>query len=68
MDRDVKFNPKLICDNCGKMGAFDFMGDYYCPDCAIGCCECGCVFILDLSKPDETRCYECRKREGTECN
>ena len=22
------------CDNCGKVGAFDFMGDYLCPKCA----------------------------------
>ena len=33
MSRDVPYDSDLICDNCGKPGAFDFMGDYYCNDC-----------------------------------
>lgn len=33
-DRIVKFEPKEFCDDCGKMGAHDFMGDLACDDCA----------------------------------
>ena len=31
--RSVPFDPTAICDECGKRGAFDFMGDYYCENC-----------------------------------
>jgi hypothetical protein len=33
MDRTVPFDKDAQCDGCGKQGAFDFMGDYYCQDC-----------------------------------
>lgn len=33
-DRIVPFDKDAICDECGKLGAFDFMGDYYCDECA----------------------------------
>lgn len=33
-DREVPYDPKLKCDNCGNVGAFDFMGDYFCDVCA----------------------------------
>ena len=33
MNRDVEFDENAVCDICGKKGAFDFMGDYICPDC-----------------------------------
>lgn len=33
MNRDIPYDPELICDLCGKKGAFDFMGDYICPAC-----------------------------------
>jgi len=33
MGRDVPFNPIAICDNCGAVGAYDFMGDYLCQSC-----------------------------------
>jgi len=61
MSRDVPYDKDLKCDNCGKVGAVDFMGDYYCSDCAVGCKECGSVFIIDLSKPREsqTLCPDC---------
>jgi len=47
--RDVPYNANLICDECGKRGAYDFMGDYLCPKCAniektervIKCPRCG---------------------------
>lgn len=32
-DRDVPFDEFAVCDNCGKIGAFDFMGDFYCKEC-----------------------------------
>lgn len=34
MGRDVPFKADAVCDGCGKTGAFDFMGDYLCSDCA----------------------------------
>ena len=33
-DRDVPFDNDAVCDNCGKTGAYDFMGDLLCPECA----------------------------------
>jgi len=33
MNREIPFEPNQICDNCGKLGSFDFMGDYFCDDC-----------------------------------
>jgi hypothetical protein len=32
-DRDVPFEEFEVCDSCGHIGAFDFMGDYYCAEC-----------------------------------
>ena len=34
MSRDVPYFEDDICDVCGKVGAFDFMGDFLCPECA----------------------------------
>ena len=33
MSRDVPFDENAICDGCGTLGAFDFMGDFFCPKC-----------------------------------
>lgn len=33
MSREVPFDPLAICDNCGEVGAFDFMGDLLCYKC-----------------------------------
>jgi len=33
MSREIPFIDTATCDECGKLGAFDFMGDYYCDDC-----------------------------------
>ena len=33
MSRDVPFDKDAVCDGCGAMGAFDFMGDFFCPKC-----------------------------------
>ena len=46
-DRAVPFEEEAICDACGKRGAYDFMGDYLCPECASKtisgpCHRCGC--------------------------
>lgn len=31
--RIVPYDEDIICDRCGKSGAYDFMGDCYCDDC-----------------------------------
>ncbi len=33
MTREVEFNKEARCDNCGCIGAFDFMGDFLCAEC-----------------------------------
>jgi len=33
MSRDIPFDEELICDSCGKKGAWDLMGDCLCPEC-----------------------------------
>ena len=33
-DRTVPYDAKSTCDACGKVGAYDFMGDLLCPECA----------------------------------
>jgi len=33
MVRDILYDPELECDNCGAIGAYDFMGDYLCENC-----------------------------------
>lgn len=37
MTRDIPFEEGARCDVCGRMGAFDFMGDYLCANHASGC-------------------------------
>jgi hypothetical protein len=32
-DRDVPFDEFAVCDGCGEIGAFDFMGDFFCSKC-----------------------------------
>ena len=34
MSREVLLDPELHCDQCHIKGAYDFMGDYLCADCA----------------------------------
>lgn len=34
MGREVPYDLEDKCDICGKLGAYDFMGDYICPECA----------------------------------
>lgn len=57
MDREVPYDKNLICDCCGKKGAFDFMGDYFCSDCAKGCSQCHTVFIS--KDPKRHLCPDC---------
>ena len=33
MDRTIPFDKEEICDICGGIGAFDFMGDFLCAEC-----------------------------------
>jgi hypothetical protein len=33
MSREVDFCIDKQCDICGEVGAWDFYGDYICPDC-----------------------------------
>ena len=35
MSKGVEYQPELRCDNCGELGAFDFMGGHICSDCLI---------------------------------
>ncbi|MBC8428517.1 hypothetical protein H8D04_01395 [bacterium] len=32
-NREAPYDKHIECDNCGKRGAYDFMGDYLCDDC-----------------------------------
>ena len=34
MGRDVPFKREAVCDQCGRTGAYDFMGDYACQECS----------------------------------
>jgi hypothetical protein len=34
MNRDIPFDADVKCEQCGKPGSFDFMGDVLCGDCA----------------------------------
>ena len=38
MDRKIPYDEDLICDECGHKGAYDFMGDYLCEECANKIC------------------------------
>lgn len=33
MNREIEFCEDEYCDDCGAKGAYDFMGDYLCPEC-----------------------------------
>lgn len=33
--REVPFDDDAVCDDCGCLGAYDFMGDNLCPTCAL---------------------------------
>jgi len=34
MSRIVPFDHDAVCDECGKKGAYDFMGDFFCQECS----------------------------------
>ena len=61
MSRDVAYSPDDVCDNCGKAGAFDFMGDCYCDDCLKTCERCEYLFVIDpnLPKDEQKLCGDC---------
>ena len=33
MNREIEFQEDLICDYCGRDGAYDFHGDHICDEC-----------------------------------
>lgn len=33
-DRTIPYEPDHPCEECGRMGAYDLMGDYLCAECA----------------------------------
>lgn len=35
MSREVPYDKNAICDNCGKAGSYDFIGDTLCEDCLV---------------------------------
>lgn len=35
MSRDIPFDNNVACDDCGKIGSYDFMGDYLCTECFV---------------------------------
>lgn len=35
-DRELPFDPDVICEGCGKQGAYDCMGDWLCWECIDG--------------------------------
>lgn len=41
MNTQLKLNPELVCDNCGRFGAFDLGDQHLCTDCYMeygSCC------------------------------
>jgi hypothetical protein len=34
-DKDIPYEVDAVCDECGTLGAYDFMGDCLCPECAL---------------------------------
>ena len=69
MNRKVPFDERAICDECGALGAFDFMGDLFCPKClanniaaqpalALDVCQsCGSTELIPL--PEDERYFVC---------
>ncbi len=75
MNRDIPFE-KVICDGCGALGAFDFMGDFFCPKClaestttqltfALNVCQlCGSTELIPLSEDERYFvCADCGTRK-----
>ncbi len=36
MDRSIEYDTNLVCDYCGNLGAYDFLGDSLCEYCLSG--------------------------------
>ena len=49
MSHELFYDKELRCDNCKELGAFDFMGDYYCTKCLL-VDEDGTVIGVDESR------------------
>lgn len=51
MERAIRFDQDALCELCGKKGAFDFMGDYICPECLHATTKCKkCMFWKKRSR------------------
>ena len=50
--REAPYDKHKECDNCGKMGAHDFMGDYFCDNCVISYPDSDSVIQLDCEGID----------------
>ncbi len=62
MNRTIPFVTNVMCDFCGILGAYDFMGDYLCEKCFR---ENEDVDLYDdeheeLDDEDYCSCIECR--------
>ena len=55
MSRDVYYDKNAKCDECGAVGAFDFMGDYICMKCANKAIEEACDEITEDENTDIRR-------------
>lgn len=55
MDRTVPYDEDEVCDVCGKLGAFDFMGDLLCAEC---------IAKLNKRNRDEQKTSKKTKRAG----
>lgn len=53
IDRTIPYEPETVCDMCGEKGAFDFMGDFLCPECT-------------QEALDGSESYEAKKERGGE--
>lgn len=61
MDRTIPFDIDATCDECGKKGAYDFMGDYLCDRCAskVMYTDCECSKDCDCNLTDEKDYCDC---------
>jgi hypothetical protein len=63
MYKPLKIKPDLICDNCGRFGAFDLGDQHLCSDCYMECGSCCMEFGgYDLWES------ESKKKDNTEKN
>ena len=64
MGRDIPYDEEVKCDSCGKVGAFDFMGDCYCDDWLFTCEECEVLFV-EINTSRRKFCVDCSSKALT---